>query len=793
MSPNKRSGSRAKLDHHTNWTFPGKLENEARVLHAILPEIPVDRYQLMVDEIRNLIVSLVRNHGYTDGPKRYNIIKNYTISLIEGREPENPGWISTSEKFGVPSKLGKNTVGLVVYYLEQTRNPATRDDRCYQAILTLLNIIRKVRGLSDPDFISITKKARPINKDLLSKFETYVSEKLGAYRFTPDSVNLSSFSVSINRKGPNGIPKVESSHKEAKRLVEDKLFRPFKNLCTCLGIDYLCSYVVSLSEMELSIPETAPRNVKSFLKSKKPVNLRIVVPIPDSGCKTRVVAIPDFWTQLVLEPIRVHVQRVTESLFRKSDFRLDQEAGVASVVSLQELCMNREVINGVQFSIENLGFLDASSWTDRFHRDLQKIVMKELFSPSIAESWAQLVVHCDWYAPTLGRTIKYGQGQGMGTNGSFDVAVLTDHLLINMIYDEDPNLGYINNHVRPLYAKVGDDLACYNYQSLLKVYDQINLDINLSKSKVACNLGSVAEFCSRTFINGKDVSRISPNIISKSKDFKYLPSLISLCHTRDITLTRSLFPYLDRKASDGETYLEKLQPYLLGLFTLSQVEKSNYVASFNIQEMVDAGWMINDRYVNICHDPQAVARLLLSHSIVKMGETTADLQDKIFELVDGMEFYGDEIIDLLKKDFDWYNMDSEGAQFLLMNPFHGQTVLYPTQLVTLLRYRNQHTLLRSRLDYYLDLTPESPEEVLQMVKEISRIVHRSCYDGGSLNYDIPKMYRIQFGIVKTLDKLSEDFKTLTVEPELLRNVLTYVNYDLISEKWPEYVPQLQDS
>jgi hypothetical protein len=49
----------------------------------------------MVDDVRNLITELIRNHGFTDGSRRYNVIKNYIISLIEFRKPENPEWLTT--------------------------------------------------------------------------------------------------------------------------------------------------------------------------------------------------------------------------------------------------------------------------------------------------------------------------------------------------------------------------------------------------------------------------------------------------------------------------------------------------------------------------------------------------------------------------------------------------------------------------------------------------------------------------------------------------------------------------
>jgi hypothetical protein len=471
---NKRPGSNVKSQHsHKCWNFPGKLDNEARVLHSILPEIHTEKFQHMVDSVKSLITSLIRNHGYTDGLKRYGIIKNYTIQLIEGRNPDNPGWISTSEKFRVPSKLGKEFAELLVHYLEQQDRTVIRDDRYYQVILTLLNIIRKVKGLSDPDYKSITEKAKPINENLLKDFETYVSEILTPHVYNPDDVHLDRYPISIKKKGPNGVPKMESAHEEAIKLTTGNLWKPFKNICSYLESDYLVDYLTELSGV---IPDAPVKDIET--------RLRVIVPVPDSGGKTRLVAIADFWTQLVLEPIRHHVQEVIERLFGTTDFRLNQDDGFAAMVELQQSCIEGKVYNGHQMDINNLGFIDASSWTDRFHRDLQKITMRHLFSPYLAEAWAQLVVHCDWYAPKTKRIIKYGQGQGMGTNGSFDIATLTDHLFLKFIRSRNPVMQSIHSeHIR-LYGKVGDDLFTYDYKTVLDYYEQINLPINLSKSKV---------------------------------------------------------------------------------------------------------------------------------------------------------------------------------------------------------------------------------------------------------------------------------------------------------------------
>jgi len=50
--------------------------------------------------------------------------------------------------------------------------------------------------------------------------------------------------------------------------------------------------------------------------------------------------------------------------------------------------------------------------------------------------------------------VKFNRGQGMGTNGSFDIATATDLFLLEMIYKQD----YKMIPDKTTYNKVGDDL-----------------------------------------------------------------------------------------------------------------------------------------------------------------------------------------------------------------------------------------------------------------------------------------------------------------------------------------------
>lgn len=752
-----RGKKQSQITKSKDWEFKPKLYNEAIVLHSILDIYDESYYRIIVNDIRNLVTSLIRNHGYNDGPKRYNIIKNYTVELIEFREPSNPGWLATSEKNRIPSKLGISAIKLIVDYFGCTE-PSLRA-KYYQAIITILNIPRIVEGLVDADLESVTNKAIPIEDDLLKQFTTYVDEKLDAFAYEPKKVNFSSYKINFKKNGPNEVPKLESATNEAISLLSNKeLHYPFRNLCNELDSLHLYSYMSQLSAQVAATHDiSSDPNSINKAKTPKEFTLRKLVTIPDSGMKTRIVAIVDFWTQLALEPIRDHVQYVIQKLYSNTDFRMSQNSGVAAMVDFQKRCLTEETLNSETLNIEKLRFYDISSWTDRFHRDLQKVVMRKLFGSTLAQAWAQLVVHCSWQVGTSGRIIKYGQGQGMGTNGSFDVATLTDHLYINFMYDVKYNKqGYSN---LGCYGKVGDDLWIYDPEDMYpEMCKKINLPINFSKSKEFCKIGSIAEFCSRTFINGEDCSRISPRIISRSTNFRYLPLLLSYCCSRGIQLKRSSFKFLDNiTQKDKESYFDKLQPWIISVFTVSSENFSHLTLDY-----LEAGNWITDRTKSIISDQATLYKIQSARCIKQIAELYSDIEVLTSETIEAEGNLSMEDMFILSqgKD-DRFDIESPTGAFAL-KWFKTDKVLNPKQIFVLGRYLTQNHLITDKFYDIYQLNPSDPEYIYRAKDILEEISTRSMYDQGNVNYDTAGYVSAQFAIVNTLSSFDDEFKTLSL-------------------------------
>jgi hypothetical protein len=793
-----------KKSNHTTWEFKPKLANMGAVLHSIDQSVDPEVYNVWVQSWRAEIQKLIRAHGFTEGARRINLVRDYTIQLVEGRSPIITEWLAISASFKVPSCLHEDFIKYIISYLSLENAKDLPEHKQYQIILTILNIQRLYEGLVDPSFGSIIEKKMVIEVDFKEEFSVFVKEFLRKKKllkkfpiFTPDQVNFEDYRFNLNKNGPNGLPKLESAHKEAVVLCGSKLYTPWKRLASFMGFDLLHEYVSLLAKTKI------PSNRKESILTVDSTHLRKVVSVPDKGFKTRIVAINDFWTQLLLEPLRAYVQAVIQFLF-KQDYRMCQEDGVNSMILFQNDCLAGKVVNGHTLDIQGMRFYDISAWTDRFHHDLQKVVMIHLFNAGIAEMHAQLTVHCLWYSPDLDTHIKYGQGQGMGTNGSFDIATLTEHLYIHFMYERS-SIGKVFSQLP--YGKVGDDLWIYDPENNYPEYcKKINLPINTQKSKVYCELGSVAEFCSRTAINGIDVSRVSPNVINRSSEFRNIPQLLSVCNQRGLTLKPSSFPTLQNTLKNSEErYIDKLQPWLISAVVLNAFLKntSSPYGFLNADYLVQNDWITNESVKTLIRDQESLMRIMVGNSIISILKSQDLINKKISTLrsvENGSKSY-DEMssifnIDLFTTDQSIVEMIREnlGFQFQSERIESGSTwkmVLLPWEIVPIVRLKSLKKSVTVKLLAAHDIEGDKIEDILDFATQLDRIAVSVDFDGTNINYESKRVYDRQFSIVKFFLKCKEPFNELELDELQINSINSILSYEELPVEWVNsYLPKL---
>jgi hypothetical protein len=516
---NKKGQSGTVVSKESNFNYKGKVPSSGYIgrtrFDLIIPLFLRSLGHLYTQETLSSFISLtvrshdllLSNHGIVDGTARWKIITSYATALLEGRKPENPGWVSTGRKDGWPKAL-THLRPLYHFIIDNNHNDemVNQVTESRRLINTLLHLNRVCSANRTLDNLNNLKAKFRLEPAMVSRFEKFTRNFLSEAR---EKITLTDLSFDLflgPSNGPNGKPKLETAAAEANLLVKDEtLYSALKDLCTITANSTFLSFFERIS--------------KDSNKDVSRILLRKLTSVPDKGNKSRVIAICDFWTQSILNSVEKVVVRVTSNLFKKECCFFSHSAGWTNVQS-QPVEVRQRLVS-----------LDASNWTDNLPASLQYIVMKALFGQRLADAWKALAVSCPWFVQPKTRPIYYGKGQGMGTKGSFAIAQLTNLIFIKFslqeLYPDNPN---------PYVMNVGDDLILEDPDMLfVKRYESIGVPINLTKSKVHTDLGSFTEFVSRNAWNGHDYSSISPGLLSKFlRNDHYGPTLYHHIKERDV-------------------------------------------------------------------------------------------------------------------------------------------------------------------------------------------------------------------------------------------------------------------
>ena len=221
--------------------------------------------------------------------------------------------------------------------------------------------------------------------------------------------------------------------------------------------------------------------------------------IPDKGMKTRVVAIGDGFTQVVLQPIHDVLMETLRHMKTSAAFKQTRVHNIIKFRSKHNLFM---------------GSSDATAFTDRFPFRLQLAFLERIIG-------AKIVIH---YKNVIGRTftvqgseerISYSTGQPMGFLSSWPLATITHHIVIEYCAKQVLNHYEFKRFIRDGYCVLGDDVVIFHrgvYKMYLSIMRKLGLTLNSNKStdsKHAC------EFAKQLFWRGFRVSAITPSSLMK--------------------------------------------------------------------------------------------------------------------------------------------------------------------------------------------------------------------------------------------------------------------------------------
>jgi len=244
--------------------------------------------------------------------------------------------------------------------------------------------------------------------------------------------------------------------------------------------------------------------------------------IEEWGGKTRIVAIVDYWTQMVLTPLHNTINHFLRNL--EMDGTFDQD-------SMAETVRGWTGTSGLE-----VNSFDLTAATDRLPISLQVNILEHLTgSHNLARMWKEILTCRDFYCQD-GSKVRYATGQPMGARSSFPMLALTHHFIVQHAAELNKVHGYTS------YRILGDDnTMCRNdvSSSYLAIMGYLGVPVNLSKSVICRADGlSAAEICKRIFIEGVEYTTISVKLLAKvARDGKLAPTLQDDLSKRGFKLT----------------------------------------------------------------------------------------------------------------------------------------------------------------------------------------------------------------------------------------------------------------
>jgi hypothetical protein len=280
--------------------------------------------------------------------------------------------------------------------------------------------------------------------------------------------------------GPNAIGL--SSVLDARASYESRIFKTQFEIARLVFTDQAFKSWARIFRESLSI-------YKNLQIEKELITGRLHF-LQEGGGKTRVICIPDIWSQSVLKPIHDYLYQVIRKLPGDGTFS------------------HSEIGNRVRKLTRTKGLIcyDLKSATDRMPVDLQQSVLKHLVGDKLSSLWRHLL--CDRPYHTRGTRVRYSVGQPMGFLTSWATMDITHHAIIDFAKKDFS-----------FKAVIGDDVALASKHGA-KVYESIlhklGMEISYEKSIISTDKVNLGEIAKRLFINGAEISPIPPDILIKS-------------------------------------------------------------------------------------------------------------------------------------------------------------------------------------------------------------------------------------------------------------------------------------
>jgi predicted transcriptional regulator len=234
-----------------------------------------------------------------------------------------------------------------------------------------------------------------------------------------------------------------------------------------------------------------------------------LVLLSDKACKTRVIAIADWWSNVCLSGIH--------DTFMKGLRRLPND-----VTYFQD-----KIPSFVHKMGSNLYSSDMTAFTDRFPIELETEVLKQKYGSNVADMWTTLISDREFYHKN--GSVRYQVGNPMGLLSSWAVSTFTHHV-VKAWCAHKCGIKYGNYK----YLILGDD-TLDSRKDVYNMYIQTiqDLGVDISISKCTQSESGFAEFAKRLFSPDGEVTGLPVHLLNglKSNPEQVL-ELVRICRSR---------------------------------------------------------------------------------------------------------------------------------------------------------------------------------------------------------------------------------------------------------------------
>jgi len=206
----------------------------------------------------------------------------------------------------------------------------------------------------------------------------------------------------------------------------------------------------------------------------------------DPETKVRIIAMLDYFSQLMLKPIHEALLILLKRLPQDRSFTQDP---------INDWYLN----NGQSFSS-----LDLSNATDRFPIKLQTRLLAEIFSHKLAWSWFGLLTSRIFSYKK--REVMYSSGQPMGAYSSWVAFTITHHLVVFYAAWLTGSYNTSPHNLFTQYIILGDDIVIKNdkvAKNYKYIMGKLGVELSLHKTHVS---EDTYEFAKRWFKNGVEIT-----------------------------------------------------------------------------------------------------------------------------------------------------------------------------------------------------------------------------------------------------------------------------------------------